>query len=167
MNWCVDAGRIGGRRIRRRFPTQEQAEMWVKENESISRVRVSSPAHFFVCQQLSEFLGSFLPQSPNTFAQNHRVIGVDSASPPPGSLESTTPSAHRDDDSGWTTHLRGSAALSQLDTQTQPDYSFGRDQAFAQWSSVWIRHAPAGPRDKSVAVGLRTGHRTFLSIPPC
>ena len=38
MNWCVDAGRIGGRRIRRRFPTQEQAEMWVKENESIREI---------------------------------------------------------------------------------------------------------------------------------
>jgi integrase len=38
VNWCVDAGQIGGRRLRRRFPTQEQAEAWVQEIESIRAV---------------------------------------------------------------------------------------------------------------------------------
>jgi hypothetical protein len=55
MNWCVDAGRIGGRRIRRRFPTQEQAEMWVKENESIREFESRHPLMFLLFKSMCLF----------------------------------------------------------------------------------------------------------------
>ena len=38
VNWSVDTGAIAGRRLRRRFATQEQAEAWVQEIESIRQV---------------------------------------------------------------------------------------------------------------------------------
>jgi hypothetical protein len=64
MNWCVDAGRIGGRRIRRRFPTQEQAEMWVKENESIREIESRHPLTSLSANNLVSFWGHFCPKVP-------------------------------------------------------------------------------------------------------
>ncbi len=36
--WCVDAGRIEGRRIRRHFRTREKAELWAQENRFLRKV---------------------------------------------------------------------------------------------------------------------------------
>ncbi len=36
--WCVDAGCIEGRRIRRHFRTREKAELWAQENRSLGKV---------------------------------------------------------------------------------------------------------------------------------
>jgi hypothetical protein len=54
-------GELGGRRTRRRFPTREQAEMWVKESESIReieglktrghRVEQSGQPNLFFCEE--------------------------------------------------------------------------------------------------------------------
>ena len=29
--WCVDAGQVAGKRLRRRFATREEADLWAKE----------------------------------------------------------------------------------------------------------------------------------------
>jgi len=37
-SWSVDAGRIEGRRIKRQFRTQEEAEAWAKENRMVGQI---------------------------------------------------------------------------------------------------------------------------------
>jgi hypothetical protein len=37
MRWCVDVGVAAGKRIRKRFPTKTEADLWAKENKSIKR----------------------------------------------------------------------------------------------------------------------------------
>jgi hypothetical protein len=37
IRWCVDAGVAAGKRIRKRFPTKLEADLWAKENKSIKR----------------------------------------------------------------------------------------------------------------------------------
>jgi hypothetical protein len=37
IRWCVDAGVAAGKRIRKRFTTKVEADLWAKENKSIKR----------------------------------------------------------------------------------------------------------------------------------
>jgi hypothetical protein len=37
VRWCVDVGVAAGKRIRKRFPTKTEADLWAKENKSIKR----------------------------------------------------------------------------------------------------------------------------------
>jgi integrase len=37
FRWCVDAGKAAGKRIRKRFSSKAEAELWAKENKTIKR----------------------------------------------------------------------------------------------------------------------------------
>ena len=38
IRWCVDAGVAAGKRIRKRFPTKLEADLWAKQRQALAHL---------------------------------------------------------------------------------------------------------------------------------